>query len=275
MVLVGGRSSRMGSAKAALPWHGDTLLGRTVRILQRSLPVAVVRAPDQELPGLPDDVAIVDDEVEGRGPLQGLAAGLSAMRDRGEVAFLCSTDLPFLHPAYVARVLDAVEREDDAVVPHARGHRQPLAAAYRTSLGPTIRDLVHAGERKPKVLLDRIRTRWLSDGDLLADPRLSALDPDLASVHNLNEPADYDDARAAPPPTITVERFGTLALGSDTARGPQHVGAATIGEAARAVDLTFDRHVVAALNGETVTHDEQVPLVTGDHLAFIAADAGG
>ena len=33
MVLAGGRSSRMGTPKAALEWHGSTLLRRTVGIL--------------------------------------------------------------------------------------------------------------------------------------------------------------------------------------------------------------------------------------------------
>lgn len=265
----------MGSAKAALPWHGTTLLDRTVRILARTMPVAVVKAPNQQLPELATEVSIVVDEIEGRGPLQGLAAGLTAQRDQAEVAFVCSTDLPFLHPAYVAHVLDSLRSEDDAAVPHARGHRQPLAAAYRTSLGRKVRELVQAGERKPKVLLDQVRTRWLSEEDLLADPRLAALDPDLQSVHNLNEPADYAEAHEAPPPTITVERFGTLALKGANSRGPQHVQAATVGAAAHVIGLDFDRHVVAAINGESVTRDGSAPVVAGDHVAFISADAGG
>jgi molybdopterin-guanine dinucleotide biosynthesis protein A len=38
VVLAGGRSSRMGTAKAALEWHGSTLLRRTVGI--RVVPLA-------------------------------------------------------------------------------------------------------------------------------------------------------------------------------------------------------------------------------------------
>ena len=41
------------------------------------------------------------------GPVQGLAAGLAAIAGRAEIAFVCSTDMPFLHPAFVRRVLRA------------------------------------------------------------------------------------------------------------------------------------------------------------------------
>ena len=84
VVLAGGRSSRMGAPKAALEWHGSTLLRRTVGILARATggPVVVVRAKGQELPELPGDVDVIDDPQEGKGPVQGIAAGLAALIDR-------------------------------------------------------------------------------------------------------------------------------------------------------------------------------------------------
>ena len=141
MVLAGGRSSRMGTPKAALEWHGSTLLRRTVGILARATggPVVVVRAPGQELPALPPDVEIISDPREGKGPVQGLAAGLGALADRADVAFVSSTDMPFLHPAFVRRVLRAVHEGADVGLPVARGYPQPLAAAYRTKLAATSR----------------------------------------------------------------------------------------------------------------------------------------
>src|SRR3569623_1526455 len=94
IVLAGGRSSRMGTPKAALEWHGSTLLRRIPGVVVRAVvgPVVVVRAPGQELPALPRDVEVAEDAREGRGPLQGLAAGLAAARGHAEVAFVSSTD---------------------------------------------------------------------------------------------------------------------------------------------------------------------------------------
>jgi molybdenum cofactor guanylyltransferase len=275
VVLVGGRSSRMGESKAALEWHGSTLVRRTAGLLARTVdgPVVVVRAPGQPLPELPAGVEVVDDPAEGLGPMQGIATGLAALSDRALVAFVCSTDLPFLHPAYVRRVLAALDADVDVVLPHVHGHRQPLATAYRTALAPVVAGLVAHGQLKLAMLFDHCRVRRIDDGALLTDPRLHALDPALDSVLNVNEPDDYRAARARPAPEITVQRYGALA--SAGKRGPTAVEAATLGAAAAAVGLALDRHVVAALNGDQITRDPEMPLVAGDAIAFLSADAGG
>jgi len=90
VVLAGGRSSRMGSPKAALEWPGSTLLRRTTSIVARAVtgPVVVVRAPGQELPDLPADVEVVQNPHEGRGPLMGIAVGLEALAARADAAFV-------------------------------------------------------------------------------------------------------------------------------------------------------------------------------------------
>jgi molybdopterin-guanine dinucleotide biosynthesis protein A len=274
IVLAGGRSSRMGTPKAALEWHGSTLLRRTAGILARVAdgPVVVVRASGQSLPELPPGVEVVDDPREGLGPIQGLAAGLAAVADRAEIAFVCSTDLPFLHPAFARRVLRAAADGTDVALPVARGYPQPLAAAYRTALAPVAERLVREQRLRPAFLFDEAAVIRLDDAALRADPILAALDPDLDSVLNVNEPADYEAARARPAPEVTVQRFGALAHGH---RGPQPVRAATVAGAAAAAGLALDGHVVAALNGDQITRDAELPLARGDTVFFLSADAGG
>ncbi len=274
VVLAGGHSSRMGTAKAALEWHGSTLLYRATALLGRTLggPVVVVAAPGQDLPDLPREVVVVRDPVPGLGPLQGIAAGLTAVADTAAVAFVCSTDLPFLHPAFVRRVLRGMDGFDVAL-PHVLGHRQPLTAAYRTALGKTASDLIAEGARRPGQLFEHCRVQVLSDADLLADPAVARHDPDLDSVLNINEPDAYASARARPGPEITVERYGALARGGMARAGT--VRAATLGAAAAAVELTLGPHIVAALNGDRISTDVRQPLVSGDVVAFLSADAGG
>ncbi len=274
IVLAGGRSSRMGTSKAALEWHGSTLLRRATGLLARVVdgPVLVVRAPGQQLPEGGPEVEVVEDPAEGLGPLQGLAAGLAAVAGRAEVAFVCSTDLPFLHPAFVRRVLAGVDEHVDVVLPKARGFPQPLAAAYRTTLAPLVDKLIAADRLRPAFLFEECRVTRLDDAALLADPVLAALDPQLDSVLNVNEPADYHAARGRPAPEVTVQRYGALATGH---RGPRSVRAATLTAAAAAADLELDRHVVAALNGDQISRDGELPLAGGDTVAFLSADAGG
>lgn len=274
VVLAGGRSSRMGTPKAALAWHGSTLLRRTVGVVARGTggPVVVVRAAGQPLPALPEGVEVLDDPEEGQGPLQGLAVGLRALVGSADAAFCCSTDLPFLHPVFVHRVTGALGPEHDVVLPLAHGHRQPLAAAYRPELCELVEELLADGVRKPAFVFDRSRVLRLDDAALLADRRLAAADPGLESVRNVNDRTDYEEALAQPAPEVRVERFGVLANGH---RGPRTVRAATVAAAAAAVDVTLDPHVVAAVQGDWVTRDGATPLVTGDTVSFVSADAGG
>jgi molybdenum cofactor guanylyltransferase len=198
IVLAGGRSSRMGTPKAALEWQGSTLLRRTVATLTAATggPVVVVRARGQSLPDLPPGTAVVDDPRAGKGPVQGIAAGLAAIGDRAAVAFVSSTDMPFLHAAFVRRVLSFVRDGVDVALPVARGYRQPLAAAYRTSLAATADRLVADGKLKPAFLFAECAVEILDEAVLLADPELAALDPGLDSVINVNSPADYAAALA-------------------------------------------------------------------------------
>jgi molybdenum cofactor guanylyltransferase len=268
----------MGTPKAALEWHGSTLLGRTVAIVARATsgPVVVVRAAGQDLPELPPGTLVADDPREGAGPLQGIAAGLAALTGRADVAFVSSTDMPFLHPAFIRRVLRVLEQDDDTDValPVARGYKQPLAAGYRVSLAGAAERLVKEDRLRPAFLFDECRVETLDDATLTQDPALAAADPDLDSVLNLNTPADYAAARARPAPEVTVQLFGTLAKGGDSG-GPRVVRAATVGGAADAVAVVFDRHVTAALNGDQITRDRATPLAAGDTVFFLSADAGG
>ncbi len=276
VVLAGGRSSRMGTPKASLEWHGSTLLYRTAAVLARAVEgsVVVVGAPAQPLPPLPAHVQVVADPVEGLGPMQGLAVGLAAVADLASVAFVCSTDLPFLHPAFVRRVLRGfTDPAVDVVLPVARGFRQPLAAGYRTELAGLIAKLLAEGNLRPGMLFDHCTVHQLDDAALRADVDMSRHDPDLTSVVNVNTPEEYASARDRPGPEVVVECFGALA--SEGRRGPHTVHGATLGAAADGVGLVLDRHVVAAVNGDQISADAQLPLVAGDTVAFLSADAGG
>jgi molybdopterin-guanine dinucleotide biosynthesis protein A len=274
IVLAGGRSSRMGTPKAALEWHGSTLLRRTTGILARVTggPVLVVRAPGQELPALPPQVEVVADPAEGLGPVQGLAAGLAALTGRADIAFVTSTDMPFLHPAFIRRVLRAVADGADVSLPLVRGYPQPLAAAYRVTLAPVAARLVEQQRLRLAFLFEECQVTRLDEAALRADPMVAAMDPDLDSVVNLNDPADYRTALARPAPEVAVQRLGTLADGH---HGPHPVHAATVAGAAAATGLALDEHLVAVLNGEQITRDGEMPLAAGDTVFFLSADAEG
>jgi molybdopterin-guanine dinucleotide biosynthesis protein A len=274
VVLAGGRSSRMGSSKAALEWHGSTLLRRTVSVVARAVdgPVVVVGASGQPLPTLPSGVEVLTDPREGLGPLQGIAVGLAAVADRADTAFVSSTDLPFLHPAFVRAVLGALTSAADVALPVAHGFQQPLAAAYRTALAPTVAALVAGARLRPAFLFQECRVLRLDEAALLDDPEVAALDPQLDSVVNVNEVQDYEAARSRKLPEVTVRSLGPLAGPQGTGHGI--VRAATLAQAADLVALSLDRRVLVAVNGQLVDGDAEFALTRGDSVVFGPAGEG-
>jgi molybdenum cofactor guanylyltransferase len=279
VVLAGGRSSRMGAPKSTLEWHGSTLLRRTVGIVSRATggPVVVVRASGQELPSLPPDTMVVDDPREGKGPVQGIAAGLAALGaldalgalgGRAETAFVSSTDMPFLHPAFIRCVLRALAADGaEVALPVAGGYQQPLAAAYRVSLAQTAERLVSQDRLRPAFLFDECVVTRIDEARLRRDPLLAAFDPELESVRNVNSPADYRAARRLPAPEVTVGVAGPLERAC-LRPGPVTVRAATVRGAADAAGLAPGRPAIAAVNGDWITTDGETPLATGDNVVF-------
>jgi molybdopterin-guanine dinucleotide biosynthesis protein A len=188
IVLCGGQSRRMGRPKAWLPFGGELMLPRVVRLLGEAAgPVVVVAAPEQEVPPLPPGVTVVRDEERGRGPLQGLAAGLVALAGRAEAAYLSSCDVPFLRPAFVRRLAELLG--DRAIcVPRAGGYHHPLAAVYRLEVADAVRRLLAEDRLRPFFLFEAVPTRVV-EPDELAD-----VDPTLQTLRNLNTPEDYEAA---------------------------------------------------------------------------------
>ena len=188
VVLCGGRSSRMGRPKAWLPFGGELLLPRVVRLLSAAVdPVVVVAAPGQDVPPSPGGVAVVRDAADGRGPLQGLAAGLAALRGQAEAAYLASCDAPFLQPAFVRRMIELMG-EAVVCVPHIGGHYHPLAAVYRLEAAGAVERLLAAGERSLQSLLAAVPTRIVTAAEL-AD-----VDPAFQTLRGLNTPDEYEAA---------------------------------------------------------------------------------
>jgi molybdopterin-guanine dinucleotide biosynthesis protein A len=185
IVLCGGQSKRMGRPKAWLPFGEEVLLGRVVRLLGEVVqPIVVVAAPGQDLPPLPDDVPVVRDEERGRGPLQGLAAGLAALQGKADAAYVSSCDVPFLKPAFIRRLIDLLG--DSAIcVPRVGEHHHPLAAVYRIDVADAVGRLLLQDRLRPFFLFETVPTRVV-----LAD-ELADLDPGFESLRNLNTPEDY------------------------------------------------------------------------------------
>lgn len=161
----------MGEPKTAVDWRGVPLVTHVARVLsQATAPVVVVAAARQDLPPLPAGVEIAYDAAPGRGPLEGLAAGIRALGDRADAAFVCGADMPLLTAGAIAQLAGALTAKWQAVVvTDAEGRDQPLGAVYRLSLLGLVEGLLDSGERRLGLVAERAETRRIAgDRTLIA-----------------------------------------------------------------------------------------------------------
>jgi molybdenum cofactor guanylyltransferase len=190
IVLCGGKSSRMGVPKATLPFGPETMLQRVVRLLGTIVsPVVVVAAREQALPELPHGVTVTRDEREQKGPLEGLRAGLRALPSSVGIAYVTSCDVPLLVPAFVERMVGLLGDHDIAVM-EIEGFPHPLSAVYRRDTLPQVEALLAEDRLRPVFLFDTVRTRRVRPEEM------TAVDPQLRTLRNLNTRADYLEALA-------------------------------------------------------------------------------
>jgi molybdenum cofactor guanylyltransferase len=185
IVLCGGKSTRMGVPKATLPFGPETMLQRVVRLLGTVVsPVVVVAAREQALPELPDEVAVTRDEREQRGPREGLRAGLKALPNSVDMAYITSCDVPLLEPAFVTRMVELLGDHDIAVM-EIDGFPHPLSAVYRRDTLPHVEALLEKDRLRPVFLFDAVRTRRVRPEEMFS------VDPQLRTLRNLNTREDY------------------------------------------------------------------------------------
>ncbi len=185
IILCGGLSTRMGTSKALLPFGAETMLQRVVRLLSTVVsPTVVVAAAEQLLPDLPADVIVTRDEEQGRGPLEGLRAGLKALPETVDSAYVTSCDVPLLVLDFVRRMIDLLADHDIAVM-EIDGFPHPLSAVYRRNTLPHVEALLAQNRLRPVFLFDAVRTRRVQPAEMIS------VDPELLTLRNLNTREDY------------------------------------------------------------------------------------
>lgn len=190
ILLVGGRSSRMGRDKALLPLPASdnlTFVGHLASLLCTRCSDVVLVARDEEharqyrSSGLPEPTRIVTDIEADMGPLMGLYSGLRAIQ--ATHALVVAVDMPFVQPAMLDFLL-AQPLDDAIILPRVAQIPQVLLAVYPRPLLSLVEERLRAGRRDPRSLLEQARVRYVEEA------QLRQIDSCLRSFVNVNTPEE-------------------------------------------------------------------------------------
>ncbi len=182
VILVGGKSRRMGKDKASLVFDGQTLLEKAVKSFNEYFEHVYVSVREDR-DKLPEDCIAITDRFPGCGPLAGLDSAF--FNTDKDYIFLCAVDLPFMDAGAAKKILSCLEGYDVCVIKKSNGHVEPLFAAYSRSCHKTSEELLLSGDYKMSHLLERCRTRYIS---------LEKLGIKEETFVNVNTPEEFESA---------------------------------------------------------------------------------
>jgi molybdenum cofactor guanylyltransferase len=186
-ILIGGKSSRMGSPKPLIEIDGRTLLELCVEAAMYAASPVILVGDAAGLP-VPYDCRFVADRYPGAGPVGGIATALAELGPGAHLILAC--DMPFLNIDLLKLLLKSIGEEDDAAVPWLESGPEPLCAVYSHACLPRLETLLREGRRSARGALDVLRVKRVEENDL------RAIDPNLRSFVNINTPEELERCRA-------------------------------------------------------------------------------
>lgn len=184
IVLAGGRSRRLGTDKALLPFLGKPLIARIASALgELTDDLIVVTNQPARFTALDLPARLVSDERPGLGSLMGIYSGLKQSRYWHALVVAC--DMPLLSVSLLRHMTTLVAGYD-VVIPEVNGMLEPLHAIYgKGVLGPMARQL-ESGERQIIQFFPQVRVR------VLREREIDVFDPEHLSFANVNTRQDWD-----------------------------------------------------------------------------------
>ena len=180
VILVGGKSRRMGRDKALLEINGRTLFETTLDAFREALDT-VILVGDRPERFAGSAIPIYPDIYPGSA-LGGLYTGL--VRAETSHVFVSSCDLPFPSSGIIRHLTTLAPGNDVVVVETGAGY-EPLFAVYSQECREPIRRQIEAGNYCVYDFYPEVRTRIVTGAEIthLGDPERIFL--------NLNTPEEY------------------------------------------------------------------------------------
>lgn len=182
-ILAGGKSERMKTNKALLPWNGTTIIEHLHKNLEEVFANVYVVTKDVKLySNLP--FKIVVDLYDSYCPLVGI---FTAVKDTKKgFVFIKACDNPLFSQNLVMNMYEKT-RYYDIVIPKTADGYHPLFGFYSKRCLSVIYDMIKKGDFRIINLFNKMRPFFLKDEDIIT------LDKKMVSLRNINTPQDFSE----------------------------------------------------------------------------------
>lgn len=175
LILAGGKSSRMGTNKAELDFHGQTFLETLIEKARE------MGFSDIIVSGYPHEISSftpIMDEFEGRGPLGGMYSCFKAAKH--PFCFVITVDVPQLVDETILSLIDFhLKKGNQITLLSQNGKIEPLIGVYPTDSYKKILPIIKDGSAKVFRLIDQYdyQVFYMADEENI--------------MANINTPEDY------------------------------------------------------------------------------------
>lgn len=192
VILVGGRSSRMGGDKGLMNLDRKPLIAHVAEKLELLVDeVVIVVGSNEQIDAYHKyGTRVVADKPLGNTPLVGAYTGFAEVH--GEYVFLTGGDMPLINKRIVDFLFAKVEGYNAATPTWPNGWVEPLHSVYRTKpAAEAALHLIESGKRRLSLILDK-----LSNVRHIPISIIRKIDPELRTLTDINTTEDLENVRA-------------------------------------------------------------------------------
>ncbi|MCR5666735.1 MAG: molybdopterin-guanine dinucleotide biosynthesis protein B [Eubacterium sp.] len=194
VILCGGKSSRMGSDKAHLPFGDKALVEYMIDRFSSAFEHIYLSVKDKRnYEGLNIPISMIEDQIVDCGPIGGIYSILSSIEE--DRALFVSVDTPFADPQAAVRMAEFSLGHEVSLVRRSSGKIESLFAVYAKKCLPGIRSCIDAKRYALKAIHEHADTVYIDDTSLFDSEKDYFSDADIETCFfNMNTRQDYFSA---------------------------------------------------------------------------------
>ncbi len=157
VVLAGGKSTRMGRDKALVDVDGKPMIQHAIDVLLPQVKELIVVGDPRKYRRFHDE--IVEDELEGLGPLGGIVTAMGHAKYEHLLILAC--DVPEVNAKLLEKIKFHFPLDGDALVPRHEKFVEPLVAGYHRRCAEPFTELLSKGVLRMTEALAAVRAHFL------------------------------------------------------------------------------------------------------------------